>query len=266
MANGSGVEKAAISTWDEFSATVRSRGCNLLRRLDEFPNSVLVSGCQRSGTTMLTTIIGASRGMTSYGPGKDSELAAALILSGFADYQPKGRYCFQTTYLNECYPEYYRHRNGHQLVWLLRKPHSVVYSMLYNWGRHTPDRLFESCGIPMLTGADKWLWRLAGRRAVSVLRRACWAYKGKTRQLFDLQQHFQDRLMVVDYDDLVARKETILPLIYHFIDLPYEKAYAAQIHSASLNKGQSFSGRELATITSLCEPIYQQARTFLSTP
>jgi hypothetical protein len=266
MDSGKNLDQPAISTWDEFSEKVRSRGCNLLWRLDEFPNSILISGCQRSGTTMLATIISASQGVAGYClHQEDSELVAALILAGVADHQPNGRYCFQTTYVNDCYHEYYRHRNGHKMVWVLRNPVSVVHSMLYNWGRHTPDRLFESCGVARLSGIDKWLYRLIGRRAITMLRRACWAYNGKTGQLFDLQRHFQDTLLVVDYDDLVARKETVLPAIYDFLELRYQEAYARQIHSASLHKASSFSRREMATIVSLCGPVYQQACTLLST-
>jgi hypothetical protein len=55
-----------ITTWHQFEQTVRARGCNLLRRLGNFPRSILVAGCQRSGTTMLSRIITQSEGMTNY--------------------------------------------------------------------------------------------------------------------------------------------------------------------------------------------------------
>jgi hypothetical protein len=51
--------------------------------------------------------------MTQYYFGSDNELDAALILSGRVAHEPQGRYCFQTTYLNECYSEYFEHRDGH---------------------------------------------------------------------------------------------------------------------------------------------------------
>jgi ligand-binding sensor domain-containing protein len=43
----------------------------------------------------------------NYWFGRDDELDAALILSGHVDHQQNGRYCFQTTYINECFREYF---------------------------------------------------------------------------------------------------------------------------------------------------------------
>ena len=48
-----------IKRWPQFEKKVRLRGVELLKRLDDFPDSILVTGCQRSGTTMLTKIIAA---------------------------------------------------------------------------------------------------------------------------------------------------------------------------------------------------------------
>jgi len=110
------MRKAQIITWKKFAPEVRPGGCNLLARLDEFPNSILVSGCQRSGTTMLLRLITQSEGMVNYWFGRDDELDAALILSGFEPHTPHGRYSFQTTYLNECAHEYYDHVNGHNYL------------------------------------------------------------------------------------------------------------------------------------------------------
>ena len=49
--------KKYISNLVKYNKEVRSRGYNLINRLDDFPNSVFVTGCQRSGTTMLSRII-----------------------------------------------------------------------------------------------------------------------------------------------------------------------------------------------------------------
>ena len=82
-------EKCRIKTWRRFAREVRPKGCRLLSRLERFPKSVLVTGCQRSGTTMLSRIITQSEGMTNYWFGKDDELDAALILSGEVEYDPE---------------------------------------------------------------------------------------------------------------------------------------------------------------------------------
>ena len=75
-------KKPRITTWRQFTAQIRSKGHGLLKTLDDFPNAVLVTGCQRSGTTMMSRIITQSEGMVDYWTGPDDELDAALILSG----------------------------------------------------------------------------------------------------------------------------------------------------------------------------------------
>lgn len=252
-----------ITNWEEFDEKVRSKGHPLLKRLDEFPDSVLVTGCQRSGTTMLSRVITQSDGMVNYWFGPDDELDAALILSGYVAHPPAGRYCFQTTYINRRYHEYYVHTNGHKILFVLRNPFSVVHSVLYNWRDTALERFFRFNGISHLTGVDKWLYKSFGARSISKLRQACWGYKGKVLQLFELKQHLNaEQLMVVDYDDLVMHKAEILPIIYSFCDLDYKIEYADRIHSKSISKVTRLSTQESKVIKSLCEPIYQNASQF----
>jgi hypothetical protein len=254
-----------ITTWKKFNAIVRTRQCGLLQRLPDFPDTILVTGCQRSGTTMLAGIINDSEGIADYRFGESDELAAALILAGYVSHEPRGRYCFQTTYLNECYHEYLEYRSHYRMVWLIRDPRSVVYSMLYNWGSNSPDKLFRSCGVPALAGLDRYGYRLLGPNAVSPLRRACWAYAGKTAQLFELHPVLgPDRLMVVDYDELVRNKETVLPAIYRFLDLDYQAHYGQRIETKGLAKKDRLSPRQIDVIRTICEPTYHRAKQLIT--
>ena len=254
-----------VESWQEFTETIQKRGYPLLSRLDEFPNSILVTGCQRSGTTVLAKIITESDGVIYYQFSSDNELDAALILSGCLEYHAPGRHCFQTTYVNERFYEYYKYPSGHKILWILRNPTSVIYSMLYNWGNHTPNKLFMSCGISAMTGMDRWRYKLLGMQSISMLRRACWAYVGKTLQLFELTKKIgPDQLMIVDYNDLILQKSSILPAIYQFIDISYKDTYANKLHTKSLNKKRNLSDLEASTIQAICQPIYEQAKTLLS--
>jgi hypothetical protein len=253
------------STWDEFRSIAAKGDRCLLKRLDDFPNSILITGCQRSGTTMLARIITESDGMTQYGFGSDDELAGALILSGLVEHTPFGRYCFQTTYLNERYWEYYNHRNGHKIVWLLRNPLSVTYSMLHNWGGHTPNRLFLACGIPVLRGMDRLRYRVFGLRGLSNLRRACWAYHGKTLQLFELVERLgTSKIMVVDYDDLVTRSREILPHVYRFLGILFREEYVKTISVGSIRLRKRLSKWEVNCVESINRSIYLKARDLVS--
>lgn len=253
--------KMSIISWKKFEQNVRSSGCDLFKRLNEFPNSILVTGCQRSGTTMLSRIITQSNGMVNYWFGPDDELDAALILSGYVDHIPQGRYCFQTTYLNASYQEYFKHTNGHKIIWVLRNPFSVVYSMLHNWRRSGLYRLFRSCGAYLLEGIDKHRYECFGVWGVGRLRQACLAYQGKVSQLFELRKKIgPDRLMVVAYEELAMDKRNILQIIYRFIDLEYKEDYTGMIHSKSITKYKRLSEKEAALVESLCVPIYLKAK------
>lgn len=265
MANTRWRTEEYITSWQQFHHEVRLKDHKLLTRLGDFPNSVLITGCQRSGTTMLARIITQSDGMVKYWFGPDDELDAALILSGYVDHQPDGRYCFQTTFVNRAYYEYYVGGDQFKIVWVLRNPVSVTYSMLNNWSDSALEIPFELCGVPSLTGVDKQLYRLIGTRALSKLRRACYTYNGKVSQLFDLRRNFgPDRLIVVNYDELVVNKDVILPAIYNFVDLEYKPEYAERINSRSIGKKKQFSGGDIRTVNLMCGSVYQQARNLLS--
>ncbi|MCK4788188.1 MAG: sulfotransferase [Desulfobacteraceae bacterium] len=249
------------NTWKQFERDVRLRGHELLKRLDDFSDSVLVTGCQRSGTTMLSRMITKSEGMVNYWFGRDDELDAALILAGCVTIPPQnGRYCFQTTYLNANYQEYFNHKEGHKIIWVLRNPFSVVYSMTHNWRPAALGRLFDSCGAQFLEGAELRRYENFGLFGIGRLRQACLSHKGKLAQLFELRSQIgPDRMMIVSYDELTADKDAVLPEIYRFINLDYKKRYGEFIHTKSVGKIKRQSKREAAYVEQLCLPVYLEA-------
>jgi len=251
-----------ITSWQDFNRVSDNGRPTLLNRLARYPEAVLVTGCQRSGTTMLTQILLESDGLTDYRFGRDSELDGALILSGIVDHNPAGRYCFQTTYLNDRYNEYFE--NGRfQMIWLLRNPASVVHSMLHNWGGYKPDRLFLSCGAQSIRGLDRWRYKLFGLKGLSLLRRACWGYNGKTMQVFELYKRLGPSvMMIVDYDELVLHKQRLLPRVFEFLGLTFKPEYLHKIRSTSLAKKLNFTKRQLRLIEKLSGSVYRRARRY----
>jgi len=248
-----------IKSWKSFSRDVRGTQECLLGRLDEFPDSVLVTGCQRSGGTMLSHLITNSAGMVNYWSGGDDELDAALLLSGQTPHEPRGRYCFQTTYLNERLSEYFEHP-AHYIIWLLRNPHSVVYSMVYNWKRFALNELFLQCGYVEMDYRDRVRFQRFGILGVPPLRRAAYSYNGKVSQVFKLREGYaKDRLIVLDYDNLIRAKERLLPILYERIHLAYDSGYAESISEYSLNKKDCLRDREKELIDTVCMPIYNAA-------
>jgi len=250
-----------VMSWQEFRK-ITSDNCKLLQRLDEFPDSILVTGCQRSGTTMLSRIITQSEGMVSYYFGPDDELDAALILSGLVEHTPQGGYCFQTAYVEQCYHEYYEHTGGHKIVWVLRNPYSTIYSLLYNWAPQSLDNMFRSFIVPSLTGSDKFVYKFLGIRGISRVKQAAFIYNRKITQLLEIIPTLGvNRMAIIDYDELVMNRPILLPKIYKFIDLEYNHTYADKIHSKSLKKSSDLSQKETAVIEKLCQPLYAQAKT-----
>lgn len=250
----------SIDSWKKFSKKVRKKGCVLLKKLDNFYKPVLVTGCQRSGTTIVARIIRQSEGMVDFQSGKDDELDGALILSGMVHHHPQGRYCFQTTYLNECVEEYFEHRNGVKIVWVLRNPFSVVYSMLHNWSTFALNELFFSCGRKFLTPKEEKKVSLFGKFGISRLRKACYAYVGKTEQAFILGTEFSKReIKFIEYNDLIVNKAARLPELYDFINLKYYSHYSLLLHAKSLHKAANLNAHAKSTISTICMPIFKRA-------
>lgn len=253
-----------VSSWAQYDRRVRYSGRRLLGELDRFKNCILVAGCQRSGTTALSRLLTSSEGMVRFQFGHDDELDAALILSGWIDFPSTGRFCFQTTYLNNSYPEYFEHID-YRLIWVVRNPYSVVYSMLHNWKMAALNRLFRHCGHELLADGERWKYDRFGVWAVPRLRKACLSYNAKISQTGILKSRLDpDRIMILDYDDLIRNKRNILPELYNFTQLSYGEEYLSRLHSKSLSKADKFTSRETELIESTCMPLYLESRKYLT--
>lgn len=254
----------AIDSWQQFDKTVRYKEGCLLRCLGDFKNPILVSGCQRSGTTILSRILRRADGMADYCEGGDDELEAALILCGRRQYKSKGRCCFQTTYVNNCYREYLSH-SDYKLIWVLRNPYSVVYSMLHNWRLAALNRLFKACGSTLLEAENKKRYQRFGSWAVSKVDRACLSYNAKLAQLKELWPLLDDdKLLVFDYDDLVAQPSKILPKIYDFVGLPFKEEYTLLVNDRSVDKVSLQKYGESSAVSEVCMPVYRDSRWMLT--
>lgn len=250
--------------WGRFSKDVRSRGCCLLSEIEKYPDAVLVTGCQRSGTTMLTRILFNSEGMVSHWVDKDDELDGALLLAGVRKSEKEGRHCFQTTYLNECYREYIDRTDRQKIIWVIRNPMSVVYSLTYNWSCYALDELYVACGnFELADGGLSESNSLSGS-TLSNFYKACYSYNGKLSQFFELSKSIgSDRLMMVDYDEIVESGESILSSVYEFLGLRFDSSYADSISSRPKKKSDLLSVDERLDIERLCMPVYFKAREWM---
>ena len=250
-------------TWQRFHHGVRRAGIPLLKRLPAYRRCVLVAGCQRSGTTMLTRFIADAPGFSRLALTLDDELDAALALAGFVELPQQRRYCFQTTYLNECFHEYQTLASDQRLIWVVRNPYSVVYSMLHNWRRFALNELYDSCGFQEAGARRSGLLGLFGP---SRLEKACLAYRGKVAQILSIRRLLRPaQLMVVDYDRIAAEPGKWLPEIFTFAEASYNAESALQVRQSSTGKAGGLSKRERGTIERLTWSTYQECLALTTT-
>lgn len=249
-----------INSWASFERRVRDRLPHLLVELQKYPDALLVAGCQRSGTTAITRLLRDAIGMPNLCLTRDDELDAALLLSGVATSEYTGRHCFQTTYLNDQVGEYFEH-DDFRLVWIIRNPRSVVQSMLYNWRYGALVRLFKRCGSRGLGEREQKLFDRFGSLPFSRLQMACLSYNAKTAQTQLLAERLgQDRLFIVDYDELIDHREEILPRIFDFAHLQFDPAELARIKRSSTSHKAKMSRRSANYVDRLCCAEYASAR------
>ena len=251
--------------WRKFAREERGEGKDLFKELSNLDRSILVAGCQRSGTSILTRALVQSPELSKFRTNDDNELDGAYILAGIGTVDESKRYCFQTTYLNESYVEYFRHKGEYQLVWLIRNPYSVIYSMLYNWLRYPLNELFQSCGIGSLTKLEKEKYLRYGLLKIPPIKRACYAYVGKINQLIEIRQALDDsQLAVVDYDDLVTNSQGILSALCDFLGLTYRFDYSNIMNLDSLRKAAMLTNTKRQIVQRICQSSYDDARLLLT--
>lgn len=251
--------------WRWFALSVRSRGCNLLDAANRFDRPIFVSGCQRSGTTILRSLIALSPDIAGSHQGRDEELAGAYVLCGKRPPREPGRYCFQTTYLNECYREYKTLRSDFRLVWVLRGPHPVVYSMVYNWARYPLNELFRACGVGCLEEAERREFERRGLSAITPVERACYAYVGKCRQLLELENCLsKSRLALVAYDEVLQNPQDAMVSLSQFLGVapPNDSAYGL-IDGGMTRRAPNLTTAERGTIDRICGGVFADCSALL---
>lgn len=256
-----------ITTWKQFVRKIRTKNHPLLSQATTMEDMVFVTGCQRSGTTMVTDLFRQSADIAPYQTNLDSELEGALVLCGLLPPHPAQRqkHCFQITYLNDRYQECFDHIDRFRLVYVVRNPVSVVYSMIHHWSRILHVRnfalndLFLSCGKNGLLPSELRRFRISGSFGFTNLRKACLNYNEKTSQLFTLVPRLNDKMMVIEYDMLVKYKDELLPRLFTFVNLPYEPSFADYIRTDSLRKGTALALSKQKIIKKTCQEIYEQA-------
>ena len=234
-----------INSWSDFYAAHAHQP--LLAKLDDYPKALLIAGCDWAATTAITRLFKRLPCFADSSWGHDDELDGALLLSGRREREAIGRPCFQTTYVRERYREYFAH-DDFKLVWVVREPRAAVSSLLTNRERALPPR--HALG---LSGKS------TGGQGTSRLEKACAAYLASIRQTLEIKERLGERVAVVDYDELAADRNRLLPALCRFAAVSCDVHVLRHLHGKSVRKGPlaSFEG---TIVDQLALPAYRRAR------
>jgi len=234
-----------INSWSDFYAAVAHEP--LLAKLDDYPETLLIAGCDWAATTAITRLFKRLPCFADSSWGHDDELDGALLLAGLHERSTTGRPCFQTTYVRERYREYFAHDNF-KLIWVLREPRAAVSSLLANRERALPPR--NASGLP---GAA------SGGHGASRLEKACAAYVASVRQTLELRDRLGARVAVVDYDELSTDRNRLLPALCRFASVGCDASLLRHLHGKSVRKGV-LATFEAAIVNRIALPAYERAR------
>jgi hypothetical protein len=246
-----------IESWSDFREHVASRERPLLAMLDDYDDSVLVAGCHWPTTTAVTRLLKRTDSFVDYGFGHDDELDGALLLAGWVkqfDAAPerllRPRHCFQTSYLGDRFREYFDH-DRFRLLWIVREPRAVIASTLHRWKRFALDR-------PLPGVRDAPVPRMPV--GPSRLDKACAAYQTLAAQALELCDRLGPRMAIVDYDDLAANREELLPQLCAFAGIPFDRELLCHLHGKNVHKRHALATWESAHLDELATPAYRRMR------
>jgi hypothetical protein len=149
--------------------------------------------------------------------------------------------------LRDRYREYFAHADF-RLVWVVREPRAAVRSLLTSRDRALPAR--TALG---LSGKS------AGGQGASRLEKACAAYVASVRQTLELKERLGERVAIVDYDELAADRNRLLPALCRFASVTCDVRVLRHLHGKSVRKG-ALATWEGAIVDQLALPAYRRAR------
>lgn len=234
-----------VSSWSDFYAAMAER--KMLARLDDYPDALLIAGCDWSATTAITRLFKRLPCFADSSWGHDDELDGALLLANGSDDPAPGRHCFQTTYLRDRYREYFEHHRF-KLVWIIREPRSAVRSLLASRERTLPTR--TALGLA---------GKSAGGQGASRLEKACAAYLASIRQTWELKERLGERVAIVDFDELTAHRNRLLPALCRFANVECDARVLHHLHGKSVRKG-ALASWERQIVEQLASHAYRRAR------
>jgi hypothetical protein len=75
----------------------------------------------------------------------------------------------------------------------------------------------------------------------------------------ELKERLGERAAIVDYDELAADRNRLLPALCRFAAVRYDASVLRHLHGKSVRKG-TLASFEAAIVDQLAQPVYRRAR------
>lgn len=207
---------------------------------------VLVTGCQRSGTTWLTRLLAGSldRAMAP----KELEACNFLVYRNDIPLDKASALVLQTTFANVEIESYARLQDEVCVILLARNPFSVCWSMVYHWQNLTLEYDFRKRTIREedCVQVEPEPWRMALE-----------LYRHSMRSGLKILSDRPRRTRLLVYDELVHNVPACVRALEMFLDIPL--TLSAQNVTADLvpsQKHQSLPVPFRNLIEQHCEPSF----------
>jgi hypothetical protein len=218
-----------------------------LGRLRTEPASVvLVTGCQRSGTTWFTKLLGSCL-QDAHAP---KELDVCNYLINNLDFPLAGcsTLVLQTTFLNTETESYATLRDEIRVVVIARNPFSVCWSMVNNWDNLSLEyaRRCRTSFDAERVHAEEELWRMAVH-----------LYRESAESTLAILRDRPSRTRLLIYDELIHDPSAALDGISAFLGREVTTVPPSlRADLAPASKHQSMPGHYRELVARECNPIF----------
>jgi hypothetical protein len=209
---------------------------------------VLVTGCQRSGTTWMRKLLAQT--LPGAAAPKELEVGKFLINGDPLDLPGASIVVLQTTFANS-YPDCFARLPANvPVIMLLRNPYSVCRSLVYNWDSLSVEHAHRSGDPARLvsfpTDLDRW------KAAISIYCQSAGAGQRIVRE-----RPTATRLVV--YDDFVHNVSDGLAQLADFLGCPPPTGVpGVPVDVSTLDKQHSLPPAFRQLVTENCVPLFDQ--------
>jgi hypothetical protein len=89
--------------------------------------------------------------------------------------------------------------------------------------------------------------------------KACASYVAKTEQAFALHSRLGERMLVIDYEELVTQPETTLSRVCDFAGVELAPSMLSHFHGRSVKRGDRLAPWQATRVDQVCTRVYRDA-------